>query len=510
MKTRSQLCKMYLFSFLLIATFTNLSVAFADAKVNPVPISFVDTSLSRAQKYVLRVDGKPFYMTSIQVRLDKLRYYWDWDANARDAIIAQAASDGFNTVSIPIHWYEVEPKKNDFNWEILDEYLGLAKKHGLKMELLWFGQNSGGHVQWLGANSKPVHLRTPDYVLYAPSPSSSLTTSNYKIRRDLSAFTLDLNDPNLMARETYVLGKVMRHIAIWDKVNGSPHTVIGVQVGNEVTGINGGGFPASLIISYLSNVASAVKRSAYVVWTRLNCVNGETESRINANDLQRSTSGTNIDFVGIDLYGISPSNVRTRLPYRRGNYRMIMESGAEVSNAAQFQLAALSGNNAYDYYDMCGPDGYALYDRTENNGFRPHGAYVNDVRVVNRLLNSDLADIALKSQGYGLFVHNWAGDSDESDLGVEGISFLPATHKSQAISISRSNTEIVLMNTNGGLFTYPESLNINGASKGHFDSEDRWINEGNVPYSKTSISPPPGTTIRLTRPDTRILSGISR
>jgi hypothetical protein len=30
----------------------------------------------------------------------------------------------------------------------------VAKKYNLKVELLWFGQNSGGHVQWLGDPNK--------------------------------------------------------------------------------------------------------------------------------------------------------------------------------------------------------------------------------------------------------------------------------------------------------------------------------------------------------------------
>ena len=42
-------------------------------------ISYVDTSLNGSQKYVLRVDDKPFYMTNVQVRFDKLRYRWNWD-----------------------------------------------------------------------------------------------------------------------------------------------------------------------------------------------------------------------------------------------------------------------------------------------------------------------------------------------------------------------------------------------------------------------------------------------
>lgn len=81
--------------FLLIVFFT--SVYSTDAQTANSPrskvISYVDTSLDGSQKYVLRVDGKPFYMTNIQVRLEKLRYNFGWDAAARDAIIGQAASD---------------------------------------------------------------------------------------------------------------------------------------------------------------------------------------------------------------------------------------------------------------------------------------------------------------------------------------------------------------------------------------------------------------------------------
>ena len=72
-------------------------------------ISYVDLNPKDAHKIVLRVDEKPYFMTNIQVRLDKLRYDCDWNADTRDAIIAQAAEDGFNTVSIPIQWREVEP-----------------------------------------------------------------------------------------------------------------------------------------------------------------------------------------------------------------------------------------------------------------------------------------------------------------------------------------------------------------------------------------------------------------
>jgi plastocyanin len=278
--------------------------------------------------------------------------------------------------------------------------------------------------------------------------------------------------------------------------------MFGIQLDNEVRSFHGPTFPASLVVSYMSDVGGAVKQSSYVVWTRLNCVSGETNSRIDANEALRSASGSNIDFVGTDLYDVDAPTIRTKLPFKRGNYRMIMESGAEVSAAAVLQLAALAGNNAYDYYDMCGPDGHALYDRSGATGFTPHGTYIQDVRVVNRLLNSDIVDIAMKAQGYGLFVHNWEGNSTGASTGVEGVVFTPSSSTSQAISINRSNTEIVLMNTSGGTFTYPVALGIKGASKGYFDNHNHWMDQGEVPFTNASIAVVAGTTVRLIRPDT--------
>ena len=79
-------------------------------------ISEVDTSLEGSQKYVLRVGGKPYYMTNVQVRLDLLRYSEEWSMELCEKLIAQIAADGFNTISVPVHWVEVEPERDKFDW----------------------------------------------------------------------------------------------------------------------------------------------------------------------------------------------------------------------------------------------------------------------------------------------------------------------------------------------------------------------------------------------------------
>lgn len=469
-------------------------------------VSYVDASLDGSQKFTLRVDGKPFYMTNVQVRLDKLRYAWGWDAAAREAILARAAADGFNTVSLPIHWYEVEPSMDEFRWGIMEEYLSVAQKHGLKVELLWFGQNSGGHVQWLGdPKNDPVHLRTPDYVLYSPGPGSIETTSDYTIRREMSAYSLDLADERMKEREAYVLGKVMDHVADWDAANGSKRTVIGVQLGNEVRGIKVQ-FPHSLVVSYMSYLGGAVKKSRYPTWTRMNCVYTDVAPRVAANEILRSNGGTNIDFVGIDTYRHHfrtdrqfIESMRTNVPETGKNYKMVMEANGSIAVSAILPVAALSGNSAFAYYEMIGPDNYGLYERDGEMGFKPRGSYVEDVRTVNRLFVGAMTDLALNASGAGLFVHNWAGDLITPTANADGIVFTPASADSQAVSIRRGRNEIVLLNTKGGTFDLPASFKLRKASRGYFDGDDRWVDQGTVPFANSSISPPAGKIVRLTR-----------
>ncbi|HTN36243.1 MAG TPA: hypothetical protein VL053_04160 [Arachidicoccus sp.] len=62
----------------------------------------------------------------------------------------------------------------------------------------------------------------------------------------------------------------------------------------------------------------------------------DAPTRLAANYYLRLKPGSNLDFVGIDLYGYSAENMHKPFAtmYLAGNYLMICESGAEVLNAA--------------------------------------------------------------------------------------------------------------------------------------------------------------------------------
>ena len=457
-------------------------------------VSYVDLSLSGSEKYVLRVDGKPFYPTDIQVRPDKLRGYEGWSETEIEAAFKRAANDGFNTLSIPLFWSEVEPEKNHFDWRILDTYLNWCKKYGVHAEILWFSWSSGGRVQWLWNYNGRQQLRTPDYVC------SIEGTSEFNMLRTEWEYSLDWRDKNLIARETTVLSRVMEHIALWDANNDNPHTVVGVQLGNEARAHGGNSATAAEIINYYHQVGSAVKQSKYVTWTRLNCVSYETSGRTSANESKRNNGGTNIDFVGIDVYGTSASSVKGDINGQLGNngknFRMIMEIDAKDGNSPLYQLAALAGNKAFNYYNLGPVDGNGLYG---NNGHTlSERSHITLVRQRNKILNLANQDIALRSHGNGLYVYNYAGSSTAAESGLAGISFTPTAATTQAIAVRHSSSQIALLSTAGGTFTIPSSLNATSAQRGYFDQNNRWVKETDVTISNGKVAMTTASCVLLT------------
>lgn len=477
----------------------SLATAFTLSAKGNQPVSEVDTSLNSSEKYVLRVDGKPFYMTNVQLRLDKLKGYEGWDDTALEAVVRQAAEDGFNTVSLPLFWREVEPKKDKFDWTILDQYLDWCHKYGLKAELLWFSWSSGGRIQWLTRNRQTPEsdwtLRDPDYVC------SKNGTSEYKIIRTEDPWTLDWHDPALRERDRYVLGKVMEHVAEWDKAHGNPHTVIGVQIGNEVHG-HEYDLSADDAVDYCSYVAEAVKQSHYKVWTRMNCVSWMTRSRIEANEKKRANGGTNIDFVGIDIYGTDADKVfgdmDGQMPPMGTNYSMIMEIDAKDPRTPFYQMAALAGDKAFDYYNYAVVDGNSLYEQGEGMTLKER-PQINYVRQRNKILNLANQDIAIKSHSKSLYVYNRRGEEKVAgETGLKGIAYTSEDAYSQAIAILHSPKEIVLLSTGKGSFMLPDAMKVKKATYGFFDGKNHWLQSGDIKVSGNKVEMPESSAIMIT------------
>lgn len=340
-------------------------------------------------------------------------------------------------------------------------------------------------MQYLWNCNGRKELRTPDYVCSIDG------TSEFNMLQKTFEYSLDWRDTDLRDRERYVLSQVMEHVALWDANNGAPHVVVGVQLGNEARGHGGNPATPDEIINYYHHVGAAVKESKYKVWTRLNCVSYETSGRTSANERKRNSGGTNIDFVGIDIYGTNASKVKGNMDGQLGtngkNFRMIMEIDAKDANSPVYQMAALAGDKSFDYYNYCVVDGNALYG-ADGHKLVERG-HIGEVRQRNKMLNLANQDIAVKSHGKGLYVYNYAGNSVSAETGLEGISFLPSSSRVQAVAVRHSAREILLLSTARGTFVLPATMKVTDVSFGYMDEEGRWVREtdGEVVNRKVTL-----------------------
>lgn len=159
-------------------------------------------------KHAFFVDGAPYLILGTQtnnsVNYPKaLKYVWP----AVKEINA-------NTLSIPIAWEQVEPKEGEYNFDFLDVLLKEARENDVRLTLLWFAtwKNNAPHYapSWVKLNNKrfPRVMKKDGSLLNSLSPNSQNT-----LEADKKAF---------VALMTYL------------KVNDPQHTVIMVQVENEV------------------------------------------------------------------------------------------------------------------------------------------------------------------------------------------------------------------------------------------------------------------------------------
>ena len=96
-----------------------------------------------AVKRVFIVDGKQFFPIGGQA-CNSSGYN---AAEAEQAFKIVKMLNG-NTLEIPVYWEQVEPKEGKFDFTALDELLASARRHEMKLILLWFASWKNGNMDY--------------------------------------------------------------------------------------------------------------------------------------------------------------------------------------------------------------------------------------------------------------------------------------------------------------------------------------------------------------------------
>ncbi len=158
----------------------------------------------------LIVDDKPFLIlggelhNSSSSQLEYMQPIWE-----------RMAALNLNTVLAAVFWELMEPEEGVFNFDLVDGLIQEARNHNLRLIFLWFGSWKNGTSSYIPLWMKQDYSRFPRVKL-----------SNGQSIEVLS----NLSEANQQA-DCKAFAALMHHLR---EVDGNKHTVIMVQVENEV------------------------------------------------------------------------------------------------------------------------------------------------------------------------------------------------------------------------------------------------------------------------------------
>lgn len=166
----------------------------------------------------LMVDGKPMFLRAGELHNSSASSLSYMEENVWEAVRPLH----LNALVLPVYWECVEPEEGQYDFSLVDGILARAREEGLKLVLLWFGLWKNGNSDYVPGWVKRDGRRFTR-VLTRSGTQLNVYGHLYMTISPLCQAAVEA-DARCFAR-------LMAHLA---QVDGDMHTVVAVQVENEI------------------------------------------------------------------------------------------------------------------------------------------------------------------------------------------------------------------------------------------------------------------------------------
>lgn len=172
---------------------------------------------------VLMVDDHPFVMLAGELHNSNSS-----TPEAMEASCRKAVELGMNSVIATLSWELIEPEEGCFDFSTVDMVIDIARKHGLKLELIWFGSWKNAQCAYAPAWVKKDLNRFPRAEMQKGKRSGRM-----EILGAVNYTTLSYLSEEACKADARAFHAVMAHIR---EIDSRENTVLMMQVENE-TGV---------------------------------------------------------------------------------------------------------------------------------------------------------------------------------------------------------------------------------------------------------------------------------
>ena len=164
---------------------------------------------------LLYVDGEPFLILGLQLNCDSC-----YDPATMDRLLKNARKMGCNSVALLLYWRLIEPEEGKYDFSILQAMLDSAKRHDLKIVLVWFGAYKNATMHY-----------APDWLIEDPKRFRRVQRADGTELRYQACFRCE----QTLEKDRSAVAAVFAYLREHDR----ERSVILFQVNNE-TGVLGG------------------------------------------------------------------------------------------------------------------------------------------------------------------------------------------------------------------------------------------------------------------------------